>query len=175
MPSAIVTTIGSASANSYVTEAEAETFFDDQPNATAWEDGDDDEKTRSLIAAASRLQRENWIGSRVDSTQKLAWPRVDAAKPDGVTGGFFGSTGMGWGNIEVYASTEIPQEVKDAQCLLAFSMLNGYGQANGSTVTSFSDDKMSVTYGATRSETVLPEDVTRLLAPLIQGPQLRRA
>ena len=59
MPSSIVVTVGSASANSYVTEAAADTYFDDRLNASAWNDiDDDDDKARALIQAARRLERE---------------------------------------------------------------------------------------------------------------------
>lgn len=163
----LTTTIGSASANSYVSLSDAVTFFESWLNADAWDAADDTSREKALVMAAKQLQRENWVGVRVDDVQALAWPRYNAPKID-VDGFAFGST-------YYYETTEIPQEVKDAQCLLALALLNGYGQTGGSTVKSFSADGFSVSFGETRSETVLPVDVTRMLAPLVRGNQLMRA
>ena len=171
MPSAIVVTIGSASANSYATLEEAATYFGDRLNASAWDaaSGGDDQ-TKALLMACKRLERENWLGSRVDSTQYLSWPRYGVEKVDSV-----GGTADFYGYVATYTSTEIPQQVKDAQCELALAYLAGYGQSGGNTVKSFTADGFSVSFSETRSETALPESVSRLLAPLIRGPQLVRA
>ncbi len=171
----LTTTIGSASANSYVTLAEAVTFFESWLNADAWGAADDTSREKALVMAAKQLQRENWIGQRSTTTQALAWPRTGAEKPDSngawINAGWIGASSL----VSFYTTTEIPQEVKDAQCLLALALLNGYGQSAGSTVKSFSADGFSVSFGETRSETVLPVDVTRMLAPLLRGNQLARA
>jgi hypothetical protein len=165
----LTTTSGSASANSYVSLSDAVTFFESWLNADAWDAADDTNREKALVMAAKQLQRENWIGQRATTTQALAWPRTGAEKPDS----YGGWTDFGW--AAHYETTEIPQEVKDAQCLLALALLNGYGQTGGSTVKSFSADGFSVSFGETRSETVLPVDVTRMLAPLLRGNQLARA
>jgi hypothetical protein len=73
--------------------------------------------------AAQRFQRENWLGSRVDETQALAWPRYNVLVVDGV-GAY-------------YLTTEIPQLVKDAQCELALAMIGGW--------TGEQDDSLSAT------------------------------
>lgn len=163
MPSTIVETVGSASANSYVTLDEAVTYFGDRLNTDAWDAAESGEgRNKALLMACKRLERENWLGNRVTTTQALSWPRYYVEKVDGVS-------------CEYYAATEIPQQVKDAQCELALAFLSGYGQSGGNTIKSFTADGFSVSFGETRSETALPESVSRLLAPLIRGPQLVRA
>lgn len=171
MPSAIVETIGSASANSYATLEEAATYFGDRLNVSAWDaaSGGDDQ-TKALLMACKRLERENWLGSRVNETQALSWPRNGVEKVDSV-----GGTADFYGYTATYSATEIPQQVKDAQCELALAYLSGYGQSGGNSVKSFTADGFSVSFGETRSETALPESVSRLLAPLTRGPQLVRA
>lgn len=188
MASAIVATVGSASANSYVTLAEAVTYFGDKLNVKAWDVAETANQTKALLMAARRLERENWIGTRVTSTQALAWPRGDAQKPDGLGGNndyipgagaltsYRGGYGIYFASFgETYSTTEIPQPVKDAQCELALAYLNGYGQTSGGTIKSFSADGFSVSFGETRNTAEIPEEALRLIAPLIRGPQLVRA
>lgn len=172
MPTAINATIGSASANSYTTENEAQTYLGNRLNSTAWDNANSEDRAKALLMATKRLERENWIGSRVDNTQSLSWPRYGAEKPDAIGG--YGNLGYPYGQ-EQFLTTEIPQLVKDAQCELALSYLAGYGQTGGSTIKSFSADGFSVSYGETRSETSLPESAMRLIASLVRGAQLERA
>ena len=174
MPSTLNATIGSASANSYVTDTETTTYFDDRLNTNVWLNATGDDRTKALLMATKRLERENWLGSRVDSTQALSWPRSDVEKIDSSSGAGIGY-GYGYFSGELYLTTEIPQQVKDAQCELALSLLSGYGQSGGSTVKSFTADGFSVSFGETRSELSLPDTTLRLIAPLIRGAQLVRA
>lgn len=174
MPSAIVVTVGSASANSYVTVANGDTYFDNRLNSSAWADATDDDKARALLQAAQRLERENWIGTRASTTQALAWPRSGAAKVDSGTGYF---SAYGWGFQSVYEVTEIPQPVKDAQCEFALSLL-AQGAAIGagqSRVKSFTADGLSVAREYSAPVGSLPSEVMRLISALIRGPQLVRA
>lgn len=191
MPSAIVATIGSASANSYITLADATTYFGNRLNAEVWDAATSDNQTKALLMATKRLERENWIGVRATSTQALAWPRGNAQKPDGTSasgGDYIPGAGAltsyrgGYGIYfsafgETFDTDEIPQQVKDAQCELALAYLNGYGQSssNNGTIKSFSADGFSVSLGDVRSSDALPEDVIRLIGALIRGPQLMRA
>lgn len=175
MPTAIVATVGSASANSYVTMEEAAAYFGDRLNVSAWETAaGGDDQTKALLMATKRLERELWLGNRVSSTQALSWPRYGVEKIDAVTG-----VNNGYYGFDQYDADEIPQQVKDAQCELALSLLAGYGQQSGGsssgTIKSFSADGFSVTFGSTRSEQSLPENTLRLIAPLIRGAQLVRA
>lgn len=111
----ITATVGSASANSFVTELEQISYMATRLNASSWTSVSgttctEDEKkamieaTRELSALAGRA----WVGTRVDGTQALSWPRTNAVNPDT---GFY------------YSTTEIPQRVKDATCELAFQFL----------------------------------------------------
>ncbi len=110
----LVATVGSASANSFVTVAECDTYCDARLNASAWTDEtDDDQKIRALIGATQELSsRAGWIGDRASSTQALAWPRINAENPDSA-----------WPGHTWYRTTEIPQRVKDATCELALQSL----------------------------------------------------
>lgn len=72
----VVATPGSASANSYATIAEADTYHEAHPHAAAWDDADDDQKGRALVTATRLLDELFvWKGSVVDDVQALLWPR----------------------------------------------------------------------------------------------------
>src|SRR5215510_4585286 len=92
MPSTIITTIGGSTSNSYVDVAAADLYFDDQLNVTKWTAAVTADKQRALLTAATRMQDENWLGNRVTTTQRLAWPRIGVAKVDQV-----GNLGYGYG------------------------------------------------------------------------------
>ncbi|MGH9769319.1 MAG: DnaT-like ssDNA-binding protein [Blastocatellia bacterium] len=172
---ALDTTIGGAAANSYVTLEEAENYFDAHLKTAAWTDATSDDKTRALLMAANRLQVENWLGARATTTQRLAWPRIGVAKRDSADysysqWGYGGGYGYGFpysGYGEPYLPTEIPQQVKDAQCEFAFAYLSGtYNDSGEAEVKSFADDKMRVEFDQPKLAGRLPAEVTRLIAGL---------
>lgn len=117
MPSVVVATVGSASANSYVTIAEADAYLDDRLNASAWTGASDDDKARALFEAARELDLYPWKGSRVDSTQSLEWPRDYVESPD-----------IPWATVEqadtyYYLRTVVPERVRNAQVEIALEFL----------------------------------------------------
>jgi hypothetical protein len=107
MPTAIVATAGDATANSYITVAEGDTFAGDVLPTPAWSAATSDNKIRALLAATARLDELEWIGAQAATTQALAWPR----------------TGAKCGEKD-YASTVIPAEVKRGTFDLANLLLS---------------------------------------------------
>src|SRR5262245_17788702 len=175
MPSAIVTTVGSANSNSYVDVSTADAYFDDRLAAALWTAAITADKTRALLMAANRPQVENWLGNRVTSTQRLAWPRIGAAKVDPIGVGYgFGYHGYGYQFAETYKSDEIPQPVKDAQCELALAYLGGFDDGEEDAVDSFSADGVAFKFRASRPDGELPPRVTQLIGALIAGNRLVR-
>ncbi len=165
----IDTTVGGAAANSYVSVAQADTYFEARLNTSAWT-GDEDKK-KALRMAAKRLQDENWRGCRVDDTQALAWPRYEVENPDSPSGDYF-------------ADDEIPQRVIDAQCELAIFYLQNTAaedEANQAIVEEAALDSNAVRVkyanaGRSRAQSgELPLRVARLLSGLLQGNRLLRA
>lgn len=112
----IVATAGSASANSFITEAEAITYMAAHLNASAWTTVSGATCTESekvaIIESTRELSMLSWKGSRVDSTQALAWPRQFAENPDSPALAYL------W-----FGSTVVPARVKDACAELAFQFL----------------------------------------------------
>ena len=107
MAATIIATLKSATANSYVTLAEANTFFETVPDSTTWDNKTDDQKNRALISACSELNNLNFYGYRCDEEQALKWPRNNY-EVDGVS----------------FSCTSIPLAVKKAQYLLARELAN---------------------------------------------------
>lgn len=62
--------------NSYVSLAEADTFFSTRLNSTAWTSATEAEKTAALVSATSLLDQRSWTGWTVAEEQALAFPRV---------------------------------------------------------------------------------------------------
>jgi hypothetical protein len=118
MALAIVATVGSASANSYVTLAAAETALEARLNASLWTAATDDTKNRALVEAQKELQTLPWKGSRTDDTQVLAWPRAYVENIDASDDADIGETG-----VTEYADTVIPDRVSAAQIELAFQFV----------------------------------------------------
>jgi DnaT-like ssDNA binding protein len=168
------TTIGGASANSYVTLQNAEDYHDSRLNTEAWANATADNKTRALLMAANRLQSENWLGSRVTTTQRLAWPRMYVQKVDGIGPGYGWGYGYGWLFGDVYLTTEIPQRVKDAQCELALSLLEGFDTGGEDGIDSFTADGLSIKFSS-RPAGGDPSQVDQLIAGLVAGNVVVRA
>lgn len=167
-------------ANSYVTIAEAQAYFNSRVNGSGWFDYGDDDHRRALISAAESLdESRRWIGAVVREDQPLQWPRV-AIRPierrtrKMIRTGFETLTGASGGlydlNSRFWAANTIPKPIKSAQCELAFSLLvEGLQLAGKPGIKSFSGDGVSVTYDEPLKRTDLPLIVARLLGPLSLG------
>ena len=109
-----------------------------------------------------------WIGTRINSTMSLSWPRFNAEDPDGY-----------W--IE---SNIIPQRLKDATCELALRKIQGDtlvadisepGTVSAESVT-VGPISTSTSYTGGKSQTKQYSIVDRLIGPLIEsGSRLVRA
>ena len=75
MAATVNATLKSETANSYVTLAEANTYFETSPEESTWDDKSDDQKNRALISACRWIDTLNFLGDRCDNDQALKWPR----------------------------------------------------------------------------------------------------
>jgi hypothetical protein len=93
--------------NTYVTLAEASVFLGDSTRAAdLWAGLDPDTQNRSLLTATKLLERPDWNGQETDPAQILAFPRTGLTDQDG----------------NAVDPTMVPQEIKDAECELAFEL-----------------------------------------------------
>jgi len=111
MPVTVTATVGSASANSYLTVAAADDLANLYLGTLNWASATTDNKGRALIMATRYLDELTWIGSKASTTQSLLWPRTDAECGD-------------WS----FTNAEIPQPIKQATFDLAEYLL-GDGNA----------------------------------------------
>ena len=76
MPVSLVATLGSSSANSYVSVADADAYFANLLSFDQWDGlGDEDTKARALITATAALDQLTFWGDAVTTTQALRFPR----------------------------------------------------------------------------------------------------
>ncbi len=111
MPVVIVATVGSASANSFVTLAEFTTYMEGRLNSTNFDSASTDTKNRALVEATREISPLGWQGNQATDTQALSWPRENVSNPDSPS-------------YWLYDSDVIPQRVKDATMELAFQFVN---------------------------------------------------
>lgn len=125
--------------NSYVTAAEATTYFSDKFGYSSWtafvaKDG-------ALVSARQILDYQcQWFGEKSDSTQPLAFPRTPDADP-------------------------VPQEVMDAQCEIAFaiSVTGSTVTDGGDALEELKAGDVSLKFKATKNANPLVNDLTRAL------------
>ena len=122
----ITATVGSASANSYVTLDAANSIVEGlilDDDVSAWDGSSNDNKNRALFTAAVRVDRERFLGARVTNTQALQWPRQGVRKPDTYINTY--SVGFPFRiSTDYFSETEIPEQGKKAQVRLAVYLNN---------------------------------------------------
>jgi len=111
-------TLGGASANSYVTLADADAYFETTPDSATWDDKTNDQKNRALISATRWIDALSFYGDCCSETQALKWPREDY-KVDGIE----------------LACTLIPVGIEVATYELARALANDTDAITGSTGT----------------------------------------
>jgi hypothetical protein len=171
-------TAGGANANSYLTLSDAQAIVDgmvEDADVTAWASATTDQKNRALYTATQRLDRERFIGARATDTQALQWPRTGVRKPDTYVNTY--ATGFPFRISEDYfTDTEIPDQVKRAQVVLAVYLNNnkdGIGLSGLEDFKSVSIGNISITpdkTGAVGADRVPPLLERYLTGLRISGP-----
>ena len=173
-------TVGGASANSYLTLADAQALIDgmvENDDVTAWASATTDQKNRALYSATQRLDRERFLGARATDTQALQWPRTGVRKPDTYVNTY--ATGFPFRiTTDYFTDTEIPDQVKQAQAVLAVYLNNnkdGLGLSGLEDYKSVSIGSLSVTTAgassmATGADRVPPIFERYLTGLRISGP-----
>lgn len=165
-----------ANANSYLTLADAQLIVDgmvQDADVTAWAAATTDAKNRALYTATQRLDRERFIGARSTDTQALQWPRTGVRKPDT----YINTYAIGFPfriTTDYYTDTEIPDQIKKAQVMLAVYLNNN---VDGLGLTGLEDFKnvkvgsLDVTPSQSMGADKIPPLVERYMTGLrISGP-----
>lgn len=107
----LISDVGSSTANSYISVAEADVFFANSVGNTAWLTSAAS-KEASLIEATRILDSQfKWVGFIANNDQALRWPRTDAYDADG----------------RMISAVTVPKLIKDATCNLAYFLLQSGG------------------------------------------------
>ena len=145
-----------STANSYVTQAQATTYFADAIHASAWTAASTGTKDSALVTATRMLARSQWMGTIAVSGQALQWPREGAIDRYG----------------DAIANTVVPVPIREATYELALVLIQEQGYQDGSPrVSSISTGAgTSVTFAsASGSKTRLPRIVQELVFYLLAG------
>jgi hypothetical protein len=111
-------TLSGSSANSYVTLAAADTYFETVPDSTTWTDKTTDAKNRAIITATRWIDSLSFYGDRCTTTQALKWPRENYTVDD----------------VDL-SCTLIPEGIKVATYELARALANDTSSITGTTGT----------------------------------------
>ena len=173
-------TVGGASANSYLTLAAAQDLVDgmvENDDVTAWASATTDQKNRALYSATQRLDRERFLGARATDTQALQWPRTGVRKPDT----YINTYAVGFPfkiTTDYFTDTEIPDQIKQAQVVLAVYLnnnkdgmgLSGLEDYKSVTIGSLSVTSAGASSMATGADRVPPIFERYLTGLRISGP-----
>ena len=139
--------------NSYVTAGEADVYFADRLNATAWTGATTGEKEQALVTATSQLDNKGWIGYAVSDTQALAFPRVGAYFDPKI-------------GADVILDANVPVRIEVATMELAYHLLNNSDLLDD---TGTVDDIIvgSIELYDLKSASKFPSTVLQYISPLL--------
>jgi len=140
--------------NSYVTQAEADAYFEDRLDVAAWTSATDALKEQALITASGYFETFRWVGTAVSDTQDLVFPRL----------GEYFDPRLGYRtNLD---STIVPPRIIKATCELAYHFLNNDGLLdNTGTVTRLQIS--SIQLDIKTEPATIPLVVRNLIRPLL--------
>jgi len=103
-------TWGGDTSNTYLTVAEASALLTSNVlNFDAWEDADEDQKTRALIVATQNIDTMDWLGARYFYHQKLEFPRT---APGTNFPYIYGTTATGNVYVDITESDDFQKRLK---------------------------------------------------------------
>lgn len=103
---------GSATANAYVSVADADTYHADNGDPSAWSAASTATKQAAIVEATRWLDAKfgnRWIGRQANEDQRLDWPRDAAITPEGFT----------------YDDDEMPTALAEACAYMALKVVGG--------------------------------------------------
>lgn len=147
--------------NSYVTVAEADTYFETRIDSANWTELDDEVKEQALVTATSLVDDNAWIGNAVSSSQALAWPRENVLYYDPRMGA----------EISI-ANTVTPTQVKIAVFEQALHLINNEDLLSYKTQTFESISVGSISISDSNNDvgkvSVRPHTVMKPIQPLLR-------
>lgn len=165
----LITTIGGVDSDSYVTVAEADAYLNSQLYEEAWASATEDNKEKALRLATRRLDMELYKGWKALSAQRLDWPRYGVLDPEGAAADW----DFGFYDV-IIPATSIPMQMKDAECLLASSLIVSNVLADQTQLLIYKSVKLpgplEVEFNPSEADVIsgeLPAEVYRLINPFL--------
>lgn len=155
---------GKVNSESYASVADADAYLGAR-GYTDWTDLTEGQKEIALRKATDymvQVYRLRWKGDRKTATQRLDWPRVDAAIPDRPVG--YGSFSAVW------PDTVVPPPVIEGTTMLALRVSQGTELSPDiePPVTSERVASIAVTYAQGSSQIVRFREVDNVIGPLLK-------
>jgi len=117
-------TVNGADSNTYITLADADTYFESRLYGTSWTDATDDIKNRSLAMATRMLDDLfRFQGTKLTAAQALRWTRAGVYDIDGY----------------YVSSASIPGPIEEATCEQALELLKSDVTTSPELLTQRSD------------------------------------
>lgn len=157
--STVIADVGAANANSYVTVAEADSYFGDSFGKGQWTSATPDQKAALVITASRTLdQYILWVGQKTTDSQSMEWPRFGAYDRFG----------------KLYANDVIPTVVKYATFELAYYMLENGGLSFAEqTIDSVKVGSIEVDFTERSTDSGIPKFIENMIgnlgSPIIVG------
>lgn len=137
--------------NSYISRADANTYFADRLNSSMWTSATDPNKDGALIQATQIINSKNFLGTKTSSSQVMKFPRIGLYE-DGYSIDYL----------------TVPQRVIDATCELAIWLLvEDYTEPDG--LLGFDEVQIGPIQVKTKTTTskALPPMASALLSPFM--------
>lgn len=140
--------------NSHVAMDEAQLYFDNRLDVSAWVEASTVEKEQALTTATAMMEYMPWVGKMASVDQPLVWPRIGAYYDPRT------------GTVIDLATVPLPSRVAQGQCELAHHLLENDGALD--TTGSLEELHVSsiVLKGVIKVSTI-PTSVSNILAPLL--------
>ena len=148
-------TVGGASSDSYITVAQAASYFEGRLYTTSWDDANTATRELSLRMSTNELDKMGWRGDIADSTtpQSLRWPR----------------TGIFDLDDNAVLSTIIPTFLIDATSELALALLekNRYAENDATGLRKVTAGEVAISWDRRWQNTRNPIVVNQLISPYL--------
>jgi len=153
---AIIATVGAIDANSYVTAAEADTYFEGRLNASGYESATTIIQEEALRTATIFIDaRVTWIGDIKDQVtpQALAWPRVydvTLETPEDI----------------LVLGAAIPQDLQNAQCEMALYLINNGEPTDSNSLDAIKVGSLTIDFNEFKANQLIPDEIWTMISYL---------
>lgn len=154
-------TIGTTTANSYISVADADVYFGNSLYATAWanltdSDTDTDTKCKALISATRLLDSKyEFDGTKTDNDQALSFPRYGIVNRDGYS----------------YDSDMLPKSLQNATAELALTLLTNatgtYADPETAGIARVKAGTIDVVFDKEDRSNSVPDNIENIIRHLI--------